>query len=284
MIPSRFEYQRATSLEDAIARLEATKGSGKLLAGWHSLIPLMKLRLSEPEVLIDISQIADLVGIRDRGKTIEIGAATVHHVVATSTLLAERCPVMAEAASQIGDQQVRNLGTVGGSIAHADPAADYPAALLAIDAEICLVGPNGERVVKARDFFQDIFTVDLAPNEVVVCVRFGLCPASAYAKLHQRASRFAIVGVGAALDASNGTIQSVRLGLTGATSHAVRLTNVEATLSGKELSAENISAAVQDAGADLPAINSDIHAGEGYRRAMIPVLARRALDKARVLV
>ena len=284
MIPSRFEYQRATSLEDAIARLEATKGSGKLLAGGHSLIPLMKLRLSEPEVLIDISQIADLVGIRDRGKTIEIGAATVHHVVATSTLLAERCPVMAEAASQIGDQQVRNLGTVGGSIAHADPAADYPAALLAIDAEICLVGPNGERVVKARDFFQDIFTVDLAPNEVVVCVRFGLCPASAYAKLHQRASRFAIVGVGAALDASNGTIQSVRLGLTGATSHAVRLTNVEATLSGKELSAENISAAVQDAGADLPAINSDIHAGEGYRRAMIPVLARRALDKARVLV
>ncbi|SVC60438.1 uncharacterized protein METZ01_LOCUS313292, partial [marine metagenome] len=159
----------------------------------------MKLRLSEPAILIDISHIPNLARIRERDGVIEIGAGTVHHDVATSPLLTARCPILSETASEIGAQQVRNLGTLGGSIAHADPSADYPATLLALDAKILLVGPNGERAVSAQDFFQDVFSVDLAPNEIIGGVRFVPTRTGAYAKLHQRASHFAIVGVAAVL-------------------------------------------------------------------------------------
>ncbi len=180
----------------------------------------MKLRLSEPQVLIDISRIPELAGIRERDGKIVIGAGTVHHDVATSALLRERCPVVAEAAAEIGDPQVRNRGTIGGSVAHADPSADMPAVLLALDAEIHLKGPKGWRVVKASDFFQDLFTVDMAADEIIASVQFVPVRAAAYAKLHQRASHYAIVGVAAALEVSGGTIVSARVGLTGATSHA----------------------------------------------------------------
>ena len=280
MIPAGFEYQRATSLDDAIERLRAASGAGKLLAGGHSLIPLMKLRLSEPAVLIDIRQIPDLVGIRERDGAIEIGAATVHRDVATSPLLAERCPVLAETAAEIGDRQVRNWGTLGGSLAHADPAADYPATLLAADADIRVVGPDGERVVKAPDFFQALFTVDLAPNEIIVGVRFAPARAGAYAKLHQRASHFAIVGVAAVLDVRDGVIQSARLGLTGATAYPTRLTNIEKALAGQTPSNEVIEEAAQLAREGLENVNEDLHASEDYRRAMVPVFTRRALGAA----
>ena len=280
MIPVGFEYQRATSLDDAIERLRAADGAGKLLAGGHSLIPLMKLRLSEPTVLIDVGQIPDLAGIREEGGTIEIGAATVHHDVATSTLLAEHCPVMAETAAEIGDRQVRNWGTLGGSLAHADPAADYPATLLALDADIRLAGPNGERVVKASDFFQGVFTIDLATDEIIVGVRFAPAGAGAYAKLHQRASHFAIVGVAAVLEVQDGVIQSARLGLAGAASHAIRLTNVEDALAGQPAWGESIAAAAQLAGEGLEDVNADLHASEDYRRAMVKVFTRRALERA----
>jgi carbon-monoxide dehydrogenase medium subunit len=278
VIPTEFEYQRATSIEDAVARLKS--GGAKLLAGGHSLVPLMKLRLSEPGVLIDIARIPGLAGIREKDGKLEIGAATVHHDVATSSLLREKCPFVAEAASDIGDQQVRNRGTLGGSLAHSDPAADYPAVMLALDADILITGASGARTVKASAFFQDFFTVDLASDEIITGVQFVPVKSAAYAKLHQRASHFAIVGVAAALDVKGGTIQSARVGLTGASTHAVRMAGVESALAGKPLSAATIDAASKSAGADIKDINSDIHASDVYRRAMIPVFTKRALDAA----
>ena len=276
MIPTAFEYQRATSIDDALAKLKAS--GGKLLAGGHSLVPLMKLRLSEPGVLIDIARIPGLAGISEKDGKIQIGAATVHHDVATSALLREKSPFVADAASDIGDQQVRNRGTIGGSLAHSDPAADYPAVMLALDADILIKGSGGSRTVKASSFFQDFFTVDLAPDEIIVGVQFAPVKSAAYAKLHQRASHFAIVGVAAALDVKGGTIQSARVGLTGASTHAMRLSKVEAALAGKPLSKATIEAASSNAGSEIKDINSDIHASEDYRRAMIPVFTRRALE------
>ena len=280
MISTAFEYSRATSVDDALAKLRATNGEGKFIAGGHSLVPLMKLRLSEPKTLIDIARIPELSGIRQKGSAIEIGAGTVHHEVATSSLLTQACPMLTDAAASIGDQQVRNRGTLGGSLAHADPAADYPAVMLALDADINVKGPKGARSVKASDFFQGLFTVDLAKDEIIVSVQFTPVKAAAYAKLHQRASHFAIVGVAAALQASGGTIQSARIGLTGAASHATRLTTVEQALAGKPLNQKSIEEAVRNAGAGVQDINSDIHASEEYRRAMIAVFTERALASA----
>jgi len=282
MITTSFDYARATSIDDALARLAAADGAAKLLAGGHSLVPLMKLRLSEPTLLIDIARIPGLAGIKDgKGGKIEIGAGTVHHDVATSALLRDRCPALAETAETIGDPQVRNRGTLGGSLAHADPSADYPAMLLALDAEIHMKSAAGWRAVKASDFFQGMFTVDLKPDEIIVGVQFTPVRAAAYAKLHQRASHFAIVGVGAALEVSGGTITAARVGLTGAAPSATRLTNVEAALVGKPLSEGTIASAAALAGAGIDDLNADIHASAEYRRAMIPVFTKRALEGAR---
>jgi carbon-monoxide dehydrogenase medium subunit len=284
VITTPFDYARATSLDDALAQLAAAGGAAKLLAGGHSLIPLMKLRLSEPTLLIDIARIPGLSGIREKGGKIEIGAGTVHHDVATSSLLRERCPALAETAATIGDPQVRNRGTLGGSLAHADPSADYPAMLLALDAEIHLKSAAGWRAVKANDFFQGMFTVDLKPDEIIAGVQFTPVRAAAYAKLHQRASHFAIVGVGAALEVSGGTITSARVGLTGAAASATRLANVEAALVGKPLSEATIESAAALAGAGIDDLNADIHASAEYRRAMVPVFTKRALEGARARV
>jgi carbon-monoxide dehydrogenase medium subunit len=281
VIPAAFQYSRATSVDDALAKLRAANGAGKLIAGGHSLIPVMKFRLSQPETLIDIGRIPELAGIRKKGDAIEIGAATIHHDVATSTLIQQECPLLAEAAASIGDQQVRNRGTLGGSIAHADPSADYPAALLALDAEIRLKGTNGSRAVKARDFFRGLFTVDLAADEIIVSVEFKPVKAGGYAKLYQRASHFAIVGVAAALETgTGGVIQAARIGLTGAGACATRLPNVESALAGRPLTMATVEAAVRGAGADLEDVNADLHASAEYRRAMIPVFAQRALARA----
>ena len=280
MIPSAFEYARATSLDDALARLKAANGAGRLIAGGHSLVPLMKLRLSEPTVLIDIARIADLAGIREQGDAIEIGALTVHHDVATSSLLQTQCLAVAETAATIGDPQVRNRGTIGGSLAHADPAADYPAVMMALDADFHVKGPGGWRVVQAADFFKDVLTVDLAPDEILTKVTFAPARASAYAKLRQRASRFAIVGVAATLEVRDDTIESARIGLTGAGAVPTRLANVEAALAGQAVSGETIAAAAAIAGEGLQDLNADIHASAEYRRAMIPVFTKRAIEAA----
>jgi len=280
LISTPFDYSRAASVDDAVAQLSASQGEGKLIAGGHSLVPLMKLRLSEPKALIDIARIPELAGIRQKGSAIEIGAGTVHHDVATSAVLKQACPALTEAAAAIGDQQVRNRGTLGGSLAHADPAADYPAVMLALDADINVKGPKGARSVKASSFFQGLFTVDLAKDEIIVSVQFTPVKAAAYAKLHQRASHFAIVGVAAALQVSGGTIQSARIGLTGASSHATRLTSVEQALAGNAANPKSISEAARNAAAGVQDINADIHASEEYRRAMIAVFTERALSAA----
>jgi carbon-monoxide dehydrogenase medium subunit len=280
MIPTGFEYERAISLDDAVAKLAASNGAAKLLAGGHSLVPLMKLRLSEPQRLIDIGRIPGLSGVREKDARIEIGAATVHREVASSALLQERCPIVSDAAREIGDPQVRNRGTLGGSLAHADPSADYPAVMLALDAEVHIKGPGGWRAVKASDFFKDLFTVDLAADEIIAGVQFAPVKAAAYAKLHQRASHYAIVGVAAALDVDGGNIRSARVGITGASTHAVRLTAVEQALAGQPATQQTVEAAARTAGQGLEPINADLHASEQYRRAMIPVFTRRALVAA----
>jgi carbon-monoxide dehydrogenase medium subunit len=280
VIPTSFDYARATSLDDAIAKLGASGGGAKLIAGGHSLVPLMKLRLSEPTTLIDIARIPGLAGIKEKDGKIEIGAATTHHAVASSALLRDKCPALAETAETIGDPQVRNRGTIGGSLAHADPAADYPAILVALDAEIHIKGKGGWRAVKANDFFQGLFTVDLQPDEIIAGVQVKPQKTAAYAKLHQRASHFAIVGVGAALEVSGGTISTARVGLTGASTHAVRLANVEAALAGKPLSDATIAAAAAVAGDGLGDLNADLHGSAEYRRSMIKVFTVRALKQA----
>ena len=277
MIPVEFTYERAGSIDEAIAKLA---GGGKLIAGGHSLVPLMKLRLSEPGHLIDISRIAELSGISETGGRISIGTTTVHHDVATSKLLRDKCPAVCDAAAEIGDPQVRNRGTIGGSIAHADPAADFPAVILALDAELQVRGSGGPRTIKASDYFRGFYTVDLHPSEIITAIQFAPVKASAYAKLHQKASHYAIVGVAAALDIKGGVIQSARVGLTGAATHAIRLTDVEKALAGQKANADTIKSASANAGSGVADINADLHASADYRRAMIPVFTKRALDKA----
>ena len=279
MIPVAFDYQRASSVDDAIAKLAASAG-GKVIAGGHSLVPLMKLRLSEPGMLVDISRIPGLSGIKEAGGRIEIGATTTHTEIATSKLLRDTCPLIADAAAEIGDPQVRNRGTIGGSIAHADPAADFPAVVLALDADIVLKGKNGSRTVKAAAFFRGFYDVDLAPGELIVALQFAPVKTAAYAKLHQRASHYAVVGVAAALEVKGGVIQSARIGLTGATTHALRLAGVEKALAGKN--ADGVAAAAAGAASEVADMNGDLHASAEYRKAMIPVFVKRAVEKALV--
>ena len=275
MIPIAFDYHRASSLDDALKAVASAGGNGKFVAGGHSLVPLMKLRLSEPGTLIDIARIPELAGIREKDGQIEIGATTVHHAVATLKLLQDRCPIVSEAAATIGDTQVRNRGTLGGSLAHADPSADMPAVMVALDAEIQLQSAKGQRSVKATAFFQDLFTVDLQAGELITGVRFAPVKSAAYVKLYQKASHYAIVGVAAVLDVKGGTIQSARIGLTGATTHAVRLAKLEKALAGA--TKETVEKATAAAGAELDGVNSDLHASEEYRRAMVGVFAKRAV-------
>jgi carbon-monoxide dehydrogenase medium subunit len=279
MIPVAFDYERATSVDDAIAKIAAA-GGGKFIAGGHSLVPLMKLRLSEPGRLIDIAKIPGLSGIRESGGRIEIGATTTHHEIAASKLLQDTCPMISEAASEIGDPQVRNRGTIGGSIAHADPAADFPAVVLALDADVVLQGKSGERTVKAASFFRGFYDVDLAAGELITAIRFAPIKTAAYAKLHQRASHYAVVGVAAVLEVQGGAIQSARIGLTGATTHAMRLEGVEQALAGKQ--ADGVAAAVASAAGEAGELNADLHASADYRKAMIPVFIRRAVERALV--
>lgn len=280
MIPEEFEYKRAATLDEAISLLQASNGDGKFLAGGHSLIPLMKLRLSEPGTLIDISRIPQIKGITEQNGKVQVGAATTHTEVLQSDLIRRVCPVVSECAAEIADPQVRNRGTMGGSLAHADPSADYPAVMVALDAEIHLKGPGGWRAVKAGDFFQGMFTVDMAEDEIIAGIQLPPAQHAAYVKLHQRASHYAIVGVAAVLEMDGRTCTSARIGITGASTHAQRLTNVEAALAGKELTQANIDAAAAIADTNLEDVNSDIHASEAYRRAMVKVFTRRAIERA----
>jgi carbon-monoxide dehydrogenase medium subunit len=250
MYPASFEYHRATSVEDALAMLARYGDDAKIIAGGHSLLPMMKLRLTSPAHLIDVRRIAGLSGIRESDGNLVIGATTTHAEVAASTLVQSKLPLLAEAAVGIGDPLVRNMGTIGGSLAHADPNADYPAVVLALGATIVAAGGNGARTNAPDAFVTGTFTTALQPGELITEVRFPLPgPGSggAYEKLADPASGFATIGVAAQLGLTGGTIAWAKVALTGLTDRALRLTTVEAALTGKAATAETVRAAAKHA-------------------------------------
>jgi carbon-monoxide dehydrogenase medium subunit len=283
MIPAQFDYLTPATLDEALALLAQHADDAKILAGGHSLIPAMKLRLATPAVLIDIGRIRDLAYIREEGGQLRIGAMTTHFQIEASGQLRDICPILPEAAAQIGDTQVRNRGTVGGSLAHADPAADWPAVMMALKAEIVVVGSNGERVIAADDFFVDMMMTALDAGEILREIRLPT-PAGrygqAYVKAAQPASGFAVVGVAVHLvrDAG-GACESVSVGITGVASKAYRATGVEAALVGSSLDAQAIATAAATA-ADGVTINGDLYASETYRTHLAQVYTRRAIQSA----
>lgn len=280
MYPAGFSYYAPRSVADAVRLLSEHPDDAKLLAGGHSLLPAMKLRLAQPGTIVDIGHIAELSGIRLEGEALIIGAGTTHGEIERSPVVQEHYPLLSEAASHIGDLQVRHRGTIGGSLAHADPAADWPAVVLALDAELTTVGPNGTRTIAARNFFVDLFTTALAPDEVLTAVRVARPRgASAYEKARNRASGYALVGVAVAADRSNGTMSSVSIGITGAAGKPSRAAVAESMLAGQPASPQSISDAASHAADGLDCLD-DIQASADYRRHLVQVLTRRALARA----
>jgi carbon-monoxide dehydrogenase medium subunit len=283
MIPAPFEYHAPRSLDDALRLVERHGDEAKLLAGGHSLLPLMKLRLASPRFIIDLGKIRGLSYIRAENGQISIGAMTTHALVESSALLLEKCPLLPETVAQIADVQVRNRGTIGGSLAHADPAADYPASVLALDAEIVALSSAGTRTIPATEFFVDLLTTQLRPGEILTEIRVPVLAArtgAAYQKLHQPASGFAIVGAAARVTLSrNGKIEDVAVGITGLGAKAYRATAVERALRNKAISPKLLADAARHAARGVDPL-SDIHASAEYRREMAAVYARRALERA----
>ncbi len=283
MIPTNFEYFAPTSIEQALALLDQHGEDAKILSGGHSLIPVLKLRLASPGVVIDIGRIAELKAIKVAGSTISIGANATHAEIAANAELKTHCPLLAETAAQIGDQQVRNRGTIGGSLAHADPAADWPAAILALNAEIVARSSQGTRAIKASDFFLDLMTSAVESDEIVTEIRVAkpAQPAAAvYLKVPQSASGFAVVGVAAQLKIANGKCEAVSIGVTGLAPKPFRATSVEDELRGKTLDEAAISAASVKADAEADDAMEDIHASGDYRRHLARVYAKRAVMAA----
>lgn len=282
MIPATFEYVRARSVREAVSLLQQHGGRAKLLAGGHSLLPLMKLRLSQPEVLVDLGPVQELRGIREEGDTLVIGAMTTHDEVATSPLVRERAPLLAECAAQIGDVQVRNRGTLGGSLAHADPAADYPAAVLVLDARMECEGPAGARTVPASQWFVDMLTTALGPEEVLCRVRI---PAQvrgqgwSYTKLPHPASGYSLLGVACLLSVDGGRVREARVAITGVGPKAVRLTRVEQALAGKPADEAHFAEAAKLAADGLEATD-DLYASAEYKRHLAVVYTKRGLLRA----
>jgi len=280
MIPQSFEYSVPNTLQEALQLLAG--GNAKVLAGGMSLVPLMKLRLAAPEHLVDLRRITGLKTLSESSGEIRIGAMATHHDLESSPLLRQRCPLLAEAAKHIGDVQVRNLGTIGGSLSHADPAADYPASLLALGAKVKLVRAGAERTLNLEDFLVDTFTTAAEPGEllteIIVPVEEPKTGVS-YQKMVQPASGFAIVGVAARVRKSNGQISLARLGLTGVAPSPFRAAAAEARLQGSAGSAEDIRQAAALVSSNIEA-NADIHASASYRKQMAQVYAARALHAA----
>ena len=283
MIPAQFEYVAPKTLEDALRLVERHGDEAKLLAGGHSLLPLMKLRLAQPRYVIDIGRLRGMNYIREENGHIAIGALTTHAEIESSTFLRAKCPLLPETAAAIGDVQVRNRGTLGGSLAQADPAADYPAAALALDVEIIAASSTGTRTIPADEFFLDMLTTALRPGEILSQVRVApLAPhaGTVYEKLRQRASGFAIVGVAARLMLGNdATIENISIGVTGLGPKAFRAAAVEKVLRGKKPSAKLFAEAARQAAHGIEPL-SDLHASADYRREMAAVHTRRALVRA----
>ncbi len=256
MIPAPFDYVRPASLDEALALLATHGDDAKILAGGHSLLPAMKLRLAQPKVLIDIGRLSDLRFIRKDGDCLAIGALTTHYEIESSAPLKSECPLMPEVAAAIGDVQIRNRGTIGGSLVHADPAGDWAAALLALDAEIEVAGAQGRRTIRAQEFFVDIFQSALGRNEILVAVRVPRTGAKvAYEKFGNKASGFAICGVAVV------SSPALSIGVTGVATKPYRAASLEALTEGVD-------------------VLSDIHASGEFRAHLARVHARRALERA----
>jgi carbon-monoxide dehydrogenase medium subunit len=283
MFPASFGYFPAASVEEALELLTKYGDDAKLLAGGHSLIPAMKLRLASPRYLIDLGQVRGLTGLRVDGEILTIGALTVHADIASAEIVRQRVPGLAEAASVIGDLQVRNRGTIGGSVAHADPGADFPVILTALNASFVLQSRTGNRTVAADDFFLDFFTTALAANEVLTEIRVPLPPSAsgtAYAKLPHPASGYVVVSAGVLLNREpSGRCQSARIAIGGLSSGPLRANSTEDALRGQPLTPEIIAAAAEKAseGADPAA---DTYASADYKRHVATVYARRAIETA----
>ncbi len=286
MIAATFDYKVPNSIAEAVSLIAADPDGSKILAGGHSLIPAMKLRLAQPQVLVDIARIKSLAYIREEGDQILLGATTTHYQIESSALLKQICPLLPDCAATIGDVQVRNKGTIGGSLAHSDPAGDWPAAAIALNAELVLIGPNGERTVKADDFFVDLLTTDLQPGEILREVRikkpsgkFG----HAYEKVPHPASGFAVVGVAVSLSLNaDGSCESASIGVTGVAAKAYRATGVETALVGSNLDDASIANAASHA-CDGVDPNTDLFASGEYRCHLAQVHTNRAIAAARTL-
>ncbi len=275
MIPAAFDYVRPSTVEEAIELLSRHGSGAKVLAGGHSLLPAMKLRLAQPAVLIDIGRIARLREIREEGGRIAVGPLATHHEIASSPLLREKCPLLCEVAEQIGDVQVRNRGTIGGSLVHADPAADWPAAVLALEAELEMTGPRGPRTLPATKFFVDILQSAIEADEILTGIRVPATGKTvAYEKFAQKASGFALAGAAVVIEEG-----SVRVGITGVGARAYRAVNVEKALRGKPPEAKRVAAAAKLAAEAIDPLG-DIHASAPYRAHLACVLTRRAIERA----
>jgi len=284
MIAAQFDYKVPKSLDEAVSLLAADPDGAKVLAGGHSLIPAMKLRLAQPQTLIDIARLKDLAYIREDGDQILIGATTTHYQIESSELLQRICPLLPECAASIGDVQVRNKGTIGGSVAHSDPAGDWPAAVIALRAQLLLTGPNGDRSVNADDFFVDLLTTDLQPGEILREIRIKK-PAGrfgqAYQKVRHPASGFAVVGIAVSINLkADGSCESASIGVTGVGVKAYRASATESALVNTTLddAAANTAASKVSDGIDP---NADLYASGDYRCHLAQVHTRRAIAAAR---
>jgi aerobic carbon-monoxide dehydrogenase medium subunit len=282
MIPGSFEYYAPRSLSDAVQYLSAHKDDVKILSGGQSLLPLMKMRLSKPGYILDIGRIPGLDSITEEDNNLIIGSLVTHAQIEDSELLKKKCPLLPQTATTIADIQVRNRGTIGGSIAHADPAGDWPAAILALDAEIKIVGPSGERWVKCDDFFLGLLMSVLEPDEVVTAVKAPVTgnDKTAYLKAAPRSSGFAVVGVAVrmAMDPS-GVCRRIALGITGITDKAYRAQRVEQMLTGKKLDSKLIEDAAVESTHNVDVIE-DINGSSEYRAHLTHVYVARAIQAA----
>jgi aerobic carbon-monoxide dehydrogenase medium subunit len=280
MIPAQFDYVRAGSVDEAVGALREHGDDAKVMAGGQSLIPLLRLRLSYPEVIVDVGRVAEMQGIREDGDHLVIGAMTTHDEVLRSDLVRQHAGLIAQATATVADPAVRHRGTFGGSLAHADPAGDLPAVALALDAEFVVAGDGGRRIVAAEDFFVDYLQTAVAPDEVLVEVRvpkLGSGWGYRYEKFHRVAQSWAIVGVAAVVHRSNGTIEAARVGLTNMGSTPLRARATEQALAGGAV--DGIGAAAERA-ADGTSPASDLGGQADYRQHLARVLTRRALTAA----
>jgi carbon-monoxide dehydrogenase medium subunit len=282
MYPAAFEYHAPATVKEALGLLGKLEDA-KILAGGHSLVPMMKLRLAQPKHLIDLRKVPGLTSIKEDGAMIAIGAMATHYEVESSKVLKAKCAVVSETAAIIGDPQVRNKGTIGGSLAHADPASDMPATVIALGAEFVCEGPKGRRTVKVDEWFQGLMATALREDELLVEIRVPALAAgtgAAYLKFPHPASRFAVVGAAAVVTLDKeGKCTKASVGMTGAGTHAVRAKTVEAALTGKKLDAATIEAAAQK-GAEGVDVQADLQGSVEYKSHLCRVFARRAIEAA----